>query len=317
MYAPCGMVPPMVCEARYNRRALASRLPLATARRTRRAVCGVAGPPKGGETVTSRRESNLLLALDVGNTSIAIGVYEGETLRATFRIATDQENLADEFAMLLLSLLHAHGLDPQQVGAAVLSSTVPPLVATFQQVCRRYFGVEALVVGTGVKTGVRVRYDNPREVGPDRILHAVAALHRYKPPLVIVDLGTALVFDAVSREGDYLGGAIAPGIGIASQALFTRAAMLHRVSMERPEAVIGRNTVHSLQAGIFFGYAEMVRGMVRRFKTEVGEDATVIATGGYAPGIAEEAGCFDAIEETLNLEGLRLVYEMNRAEVAS
>jgi type III pantothenate kinase len=254
----------------------------------------------------------LLLAIDIGNTSVAIGVYDGERLAATFRIATDQENLPDEYAILLLSLLRTRDIDPEQIGAAALSSTVPPLVTTFTQVCRDFFHVEPLVVGTGVKTGVRVRYDNPREVGADRILHAVAALARYQPPLIIVDLGTAMVWDAVSREGDYLGGAIAPGIGIASQALFSRAAMLRRVSIEKPESVVGKNTVHALQAGLYFGYAEMVSGMVRRMKAEVGEDAKVIATGGYAHLLVPELDCVDAVEDNLNLDGLRLVYEANR-----
>lgn len=256
----------------------------------------------------------LLLAIDVGNTSIAIGVYSGKERLATYRIATDQDNLADEYAMLVTGLLRTSNIEASAVAAAVLSSTVPPLVQTFEAVCRRYFGVTPLVIGTGVKTGVRVRYDNPREVGPDRILHAVAALDKYKPPLIIVDLGTALVFDAVSREGDYLGGAIAPGIGIASQALFSRAAMLHRVSLQRPaiEGSIGRNTVHSMQSGIFFGYAEMVAGMVRRFKEDVGQDATVIGTGGYAEGIAQESRVIDFIEPDLNLDGLRIVHELNQ-----
>jgi type III pantothenate kinase len=255
-----------------------------------------------------------LLAIDIGNTSIAIGVYEGEQLVATFRVASDQENLPDEYAMLLTGLLAQRGIAPQDIEAAILSSTVPPLTRTFHEVCRESFAVEALVVGPGVRTGIRVRYDNPREVGPDRVLHAVAALHRYPPPLVIVDLGTALVFDAISREGDYLGGAIAPGVGLASEALFARAAMLSRVSLERPPSVIGRNTVHSVQAGLFYGYAELVRGMVRRVSEELGEGVTVIATGGYASIVVEEAGCFDAVEENLNLEGLRLVYEANRPE---
>ena len=254
-----------------------------------------------------------LLAIDIGNTSIAIGVYDDGEQLATFRVASDQENLADEYGILLRSLLQHRGIDPVLVTAAAISSTVPPLLGTFQLVCQRYFAVDPLVVGTGVRTGVRIRYDNPREVGPDRILHAIAALKRYAPPIVIVDLGTALVFDAISRDGDYLGGAIAPGIGIASQALFERAAMLQRVSIERPDEVVGRNTVHSLQSGLFFGYAEMVKGMVARFKTSIGDDAVVIATGGYAEGIAAEAGCFDALEPDLNLEGLRLVYELNRA----
>jgi type III pantothenate kinase len=256
--------------------------------------------------------SQLLLAIDVGNTSIAMGVYEGSEQRAAFRIATDQENLPDEYAMLLVGLLRSRDIDPSHIGAAMLSSTVPPLVATFQEVCRSYFEVEPLVVGPGVKTGVRVLYENPREVGPDRILHAVAALNKYEPPLVIVDLGTMIVFDAISREGDYLGGAIAPGIGIASAAMFSRGAMLPRVNLERTEVAIGRNTTHSMQSGIVYGFTELVTGMVRRFKAEVGDDATVVATGGYAPIIADEAGCFDAIERDLNLEGRRLVYEANQ-----
>ncbi|MDP6606956.1 MAG: type III pantothenate kinase [Dehalococcoidia bacterium] len=256
----------------------------------------------------------MFLAIDIGNTSIAIGVYAGETLRARFRIATDRDNLADEFAMLLVSLLRSHEIEPEEVTAAAVSSTVPSLIGSFQEVCRRYFDIEPLVIGTGVKTGIRVRYDNPREVGPDRILHAVAALAKYEPPLIIVDLGTALVLDAISSEGDYLGGAIAPGIGISAEALFSRTAMLQRVSIEEPDGVIGRNTMHSLQAGIYYGYAEMVKGMVARYRAELGEDATVIGTGGYARIIAGEDGIFDAVEDDLNLEGLRRVYEMNRAE---
>lgn len=257
---------------------------------------------------------HLLLAIDIGNTSIAIGLYEREKLVATFRIATDQENLPDEYAMLLLSLLQTRRIEPTSVSAAIISSTVPTLLNTFSEVCRNYFHVSPLIVGTGVRTGVRVRYDNPREVGADRILHAVAALAKYTPPLIIVDLGTALVFDAVSREGDYLGGAIAPGIGIAAQALFTRTAMLRRVSIERPttESVIGKNTVHAIQSGLFYGYADMIEGMVRRFRAEVGEDATVIATGGYASILMDEVSCIDAVELDLNLEGLRRVYEANR-----
>lgn len=258
-----------------------------------------------------------LLAIDIGNTSIAIGLYAGESLEATFRVASDRENLPDEYAMLLSGLLRGRGIEPESVDAAILSSTVPPLTSVFREVARQSVGVEALVVGPGVRTGVRVRYDNPREVGPDRILHAVAALARYAPPLVVVDFGTALVFDAISREGDYLGGAIAPGIGPASEGLFARAAMLSRVSLERPPSVIGRNTVHSVQAGLYFGYAEMVRGMVRRLCDDLGEGTTVIATGGYAPIVQQEAGCFDAIEEHLNLQGLRLLYEANRPEVGA
>ncbi len=260
--------------------------------------------------------SQLLLAIDIGNTSIAIGLFDEDELVATFRVATDPDNFADEYAMLVLGLLRSAEIEFARVNAAIMSSTVPSLLGTFRQVCQRYFHVEALVVGPGVKTGIRVLYDNPREVGPDRVLHAVAALDKYDPPLVIVDLGTACVFDAVSAQGDYLGGAIAPGIGLASQALFNAAAMLHRVSLERPDGPIGRNSVHSMQAGIFFGYVEMISGMVRRFREDLEADgagpSTVIATGGYADILAEEVGCFDHIEADLNLEGLRLVYDANQ-----
>ena len=266
--------------------------------------------------MTRSASTDLLLTIDIGNTSMAIGLFEGSDLVATFRVATDRDNFADEYAMLLLGLLRSTGIDPARITAAIMSSTVPSLLSIFRQVCRRYFNVDALVVGPGIKTGIRVLYDNPREVGPDRVLHAVAALDKYEPPLVIVDLGTACVFDAVSAEGDYLGGAIAPGIGLASEALFNSAAMLHRVSLERPDGPIGRNSVHSMQAGIFFGYVEMVRGMVRRFREalETGDDdhATVIGTGGYATVIGPEVGCFDHVENDLNLEGLRLVFEANQ-----
>ena len=264
------------------------------------------------DDVDDAAASDHLLAIDIGNTSVAIGVFAGEELVATFRIATDQDNFADEYAMLLIGLLRSKDLEPDDIGAAIVSSTVPPLILTFQQVCRDHFGVDPIVVGPGVKTGVRVLYDNPHEVGPDRVLHAVAALDKYDPPMIIVDLGTACVFDAVSKDGDYLGGAIAPGIGLASQALFSRAAMLHRVAIAHPGSPIGRNTVNSMQSGIFFGYVELIRGMVRRFKEEIGEEAIVIGTGGYANLLSEEAACFDVIEPDLNLDGLRLVYEANR-----
>lgn len=257
-------------------------------------------------------DEGLLLAIDIGNTSIAVGVFDGEELIATFRVATDRDNFPDEYAVLFVNLLRSRGIESDEVGAAILSSTVPPLVGTFRAVCQEQFGIDPIVVGPGVRTGIRVLYDNPREVGPDRILHAVAALDKYDPPMIIVDLGTAVVFDAVSRNGDYLGGAIAPGLGLASEALFSRAAMLHRVQISRPDGPIGRNTVHSMQSGIFFGYVELVSGMVRRFKEEIGEEATVIGTGGYAHLIQEEASCFDALEPDLNLTGLRLVYEANR-----
>lgn len=260
------------------------------------------------------RTAILLLAIDAGNTSIAVGVYDGPRLAARFRLAADSELSAGEYGTLLADLLRSRGIDPTEVGSAALSSTVPALEATLAAVCRESFGTEPLVAGADATAGIAVRYDDPREVGPDRVLHAVAALARHEPPLIIVDLGTALVFDAISREGEYLGGAIAPGVGIASRALFERAALLRRVSLEPPRAgsAIGRNTEHALQSGICYGYAELICGMVRRFQAELGGDATVIATGGYAGAIADAADCIDAFEDDLNLEGLRLVHEAQR-----
>ncbi len=254
----------------------------------------------------------MLLTLDVGNTNVTIGVFDGDEIRATWRIATDMERLADEYAVLLLGLLRTENLDVKLIDEAVIASVVPDLAPIFEQLCRRYFGVEPLVVGTGTRTGVRVLYDNPREVGADRIVDVVAALHDYgPPPLIIVDFGTATVFDAVSADGDYLGGAIAPGIGIASEALFERAAKLYRVELERPKSAIGKNTVAAIQSGTLFGYVGLIEGMVARFKRELGGSARVIATGGWAELLAKETHVFDAVDVNLTLTGLRLVHDMN------
>jgi len=254
----------------------------------------------------------VLLTLDVGNTNVTIGVFEGDKVRATWRIATDMERLADEYAVMLLGLLRTEDIDVKLISEAVMASVVPDLAPIFEQLCRRYFGVEPLVVGTGTRTGVRVLYDNPREVGADRIADVVAALHDYgPPPLIIVDFGTATVFDAVSAEGDYLGGAIAPGIGIASEALFERAAKLYRVELERPKSAIGKNTVAAIQSGTLYGYVGLIEGMVARFKRELGGAARVIATGGWAELLARETHVFDAVDLNLTLTGLRLVHAMN------
>ena len=280
--------------------------------------CGAAesrpATSRSGPSHTSPWSHTLLLAIDIGNTSIAIGVYDGPRLASRLRMATDADRPAEEYARDLAGQLSHHGVEPQRIAGAALSSTVPALEATFEAVCRDSFGFEPLVVGAQLQAGIPIRCDDPRELGADRILHVVAALARHPPPLIVVDLGTALVLDAISAEGDYLGGTIAPGIGIASDALFERAAKLPSVSIERPrmEGVIGRNTEHSMQSGIVYGYAEMVCGMVRRLKAEIGAHATVIATGGYAHVIADVACCIDALEDDLNLEGLRLIYEANR-----
>jgi type III pantothenate kinase len=254
----------------------------------------------------------LLLALDVGNTNVTIGIFDGPDVRATWRIATDLERLPDEYAVTILGLLRTEQIEPDAIAEAIMASVVPDLAPVFEQLCRRYFGVDPLVVDTGTRTGVRIVYDNPREVGADRIVDVVAALQLYgPPPLIIVDFGTATVFDAVSADGVYLGGAIAPGIGIASEALFERAAKLYRVELERPKTAIGKNTVAAIQSGTLFGYVGLIEGMVARFKKELGGRARVIATGGWADRLARETNVFDAVDQNLTLTGLRLIYEMN------
>ena len=254
----------------------------------------------------------MLLALDIGNTNVTIGIFDGGAIRATWRIATDVARLPDEYAVTLIGLLRTEDIAIDAIQQAVMASVVPDLAPVFEQLCRRYFHVEPLVVSTGTRTGVRIVYDNPREVGADRIVDVVAALHEYgPPPLIIVDFGTATVFDAVSAEGDYLGDAIAPGIGISSEALFERAAKLYRVELERPKTAIGKNTVAAIQSGTLYGYVGLIEGMVVRFKKELGGTARVIATGGWAERLSKETHMFDVVDENLTLTGLRLIHEMN------
>lgn len=256
----------------------------------------------------------MLLALDIGNTNTTIGVFRGEVLQATWRIATNVARLADEYATTILCLLDAEEIDRREVKEAVLASVVPDLVPVFQQFCQRYFGVSPLVIETGTKTGVRILYDSPREVGADRVADVVAATKLYgPPPFILVDLGTAIVFDAVSAEGDYLGGAIAPGIGIASEALYERAAKLYPVELQRPLSAIGKNTVSAIQSGILFGFVGLIEGMVARFKKELGPDTRVIATGGWVEVVARETAVVDVVDPDLTLTGLRLIYEANRS----
>jgi type III pantothenate kinase len=254
----------------------------------------------------------MLLALDIGNTAITIGVFEGEKLRARWSIATDVENLVDEYAILLLNLLRTAGLGPGEVDEAILGSVVPSLTPVFQEVCRRYFTVTPLIVDLGVKTGVRIMYDSPRDVGADRVIDAVAAIKLYGPPLIVVDFGTATVFDAISKEGDYVGGAIAPGIGISMEALFERTAKLPRIELERPKTAIGKTTVTAMQSGIIFGYVGLIEGIITRMKEELGAEAKVVATGGLAPLIARETPVIQAVNVDLTLIGLRLIQEANR-----
>ena len=255
----------------------------------------------------------MLLAIDIGNTNIILGVFEDNEPRATWRIATGIHRMPDEYAALLLNLLHHQGLDISDIKKLALCSVVPPLTAIFEELSERYFHVSPLVVGAGVKTGVRIRMDNPKEVGTDRIVNAAAAHHLYGGPIIIADLGTATTFDTVSKEGDYLGGAIAPGINIAAESLFTRAAALPRVELTRPERAIGTNTIAAMQSGLIFGYVGLVEGIVARIQLELPEKARVVATGGYAELIAKETSVIEIVNPDLTLIGLRLIYLMNRA----
>jgi len=255
----------------------------------------------------------VLLAVDIGNTDITLGVFEGEELHATWHMATGIHRMADEYAALLLNLLRHQGLDASDIKAIALCSVVPPLISTFDELFQRYFHISPLVVGAGVKTGVRIRMDNPREVGADRIVNAAAAHHLYGGPVIITDLGTATTFDTVSKEGDYLGGAIAPGIMTAAEALFTRAAMLPRVELTHPKHAIGTSTIAAMQSGIIFGYVGLIEGMVARIQQELGEKAKVVATGGCAELIARETRVIDVVNPDLTLIGLRLIYLMNKA----
>ncbi len=255
----------------------------------------------------------MLLAVDIGNTDITLGVFEGEELHATWHMATGIHRMADEYAALLLNLLRHQGLDASDIKAIALCSVVPPLISTFDELFQRYFHLSPLVVGAGVKTGVRIRMDNPREVGADRIVNAAAAHRLYGGPVIITDLGTATTFDTVSKEGDYLGGAIAPGIMTAAEVLFTRAAMLPRVELTRPKHAIGTNTIAAMQSGIIFGYVGLIEGIVARIQQELGEKAKVVATGGMAKLIAKETAVIDVVNTNLTLIGLRLIYLMNKA----
>jgi type III pantothenate kinase len=253
----------------------------------------------------------MLLTIDIGNTNITLGLYQGKELGPRWRLATAYDHMPDEYGLQLLGLLEHAGHRPQDVKGICLASVVPPLTSKIIEACKRYLNNDPLVVDAGVKTGVRVRYEDPRAVGADRIVDAVAVVHMYGTPACVVDFGTATTFDAISKNGDYLGGAIAPGIGIAAEALFQRAAKLQRVDIQKPPSVIGRNTVHSMQSGLLYGYVGLVEGMVARFKAELGGDIKVIATGGLADIVAQETQVIQLVAPWLTLDGLRLVWDLN------
>jgi type III pantothenate kinase len=256
----------------------------------------------------------VLLTIDIGNTNITLGLYEGEALGPRWRLATDHERMPDEYGLQLLGLLEHAGYAASDLTGICLASVVPPLTGRMLEACRRYTGLEPLVLDTGVKTGVRIKYEDPRAVGADRIADAAAVQRLYGGPACVVDFGTATTFDAISAKGEYLGGAIAPGIGIASEALVMRTAKLPRVDLQRPPSAIGRNTPHAMQSGLLFGYVGLVEGMVRRFRKELGPDMKVIATGGLAEVIADETDVLEIIAPWLTLDGLRIIWEMNQSK---
>jgi type III pantothenate kinase len=253
-----------------------------------------------------------LFCVDIGNTNVVMGLYAGQELVTHWRVATDAHRMADEYGMLVLDLLERSGQAPAAIDGVIIASVVPPVSAIFEKLSERYLGHKPLVVDAAVHTGVRILLDNPQEVGADRVVNAVAAYHRYGGPTCVVDLGTATTFDLLSTEGDYLGGAIAPGIGIAAEALTQRTAKLPRIDLVRPPSVIGKNTIQAMQSGLLYGYVGLVEGLVTRFRSELGSELKVVATGGLAPLLAAETDVFDAVDPWLTLEGLRLVWGMSQ-----
>lgn len=253
----------------------------------------------------------MLLTIDIGNTNVTLGLFEGEVLGPRWRLATDHERMPDEFGLQFLGLLDLAGFNPKNLTGICLASVVPPLTGKVLEACRTYLEKEPLVVDAGVKTGVRIRYEDPRAVGADRVADAAAVQKLYGTPACVVDFGTATTFDAISANGDYLGGAIAPGIGIAAEALFHRTAKLPRVELQRPPSAIGRNTVHSMQSGLLFGYAGLVEGMVSRFRHELGPQTRVIGTGGLAELMSKETDVIQIIAPWLTLDGLRIIWDLN------
>ncbi len=263
----------------------------------------------------------MLLCIDVGNTNTVLGLYDlpapgasgsSGTLRDSFRVQTEKDRTGDEYGLQLKALFEFAGVALTEVHDVIISSVVPPMAFPLEQMCKRFFGKKPLFVGPGIKTGMPVLYDNPREVGADRIVNAVAAYEQWPQGLIIVDFGTATTFDAVTPKGEYLGGAIAPGIGISMDALFQRASKLPRVAFEKPERVVGRNTVASMQSGIVFGYVGLVDGICSRMAAELGFPVKIVATGGLAPLLLDLSQKIEVVDELLTLEGLRIIYQRNR-----
>jgi type III pantothenate kinase len=254
----------------------------------------------------------MLLAIDIGNTNVVLGVFEGERLRESWRIGTKASITADEYAVIVKDLFAFSGIDFRQIDGIIISTVVPPLLSIMTEMSRKYFKIEPLVVTSELKTGITLSYENPREIGADRIVNAAAAFRLYGGPLIIIDFGTATTFCAVTANGEYLGGAITPGVKISAEALYQRAAKLPRVELARPRTIIGRDTVSAMQAGILYGYAGLVDGIVERMKKELSPDARVIATGGLAELVTPEARSAIEVRPNLTLEGLRFLFDANR-----
>lgn len=256
----------------------------------------------------------MLFVLDVGNTNTVIGVYDGEELKHHWRVETSRNKTEDEFGMIFKSLLEHVGLSFKDFEGIIISSVVPPIMFSLERMCQKYFHLKPLIVGPGIKTGLNIKYENPREVGADRIVNAVAGIHLYGSPLVIVDFGTATTYCYINEEKQYMGGAIAPGISISTEALYSRASKLPRIEIARPDGVIGKNTVSAMQAGILFGYVGQVEGIVNRMKRQSDVTPKVIATGGLASLIGNESDVIDIVDPFLTLKGLHLIYMKNTKE---
>jgi type III pantothenate kinase len=278
--------------------------PAAARQRAGAAPAGAGGGRQGSE--------ELLVLLDVGNTNTVVGVQRGDQLIESFRLSTDKERTGDEYGALLLPLFQRLGIDPQEADAVVVSSVVPPLHLTLDHLSRRFFGKKPMFVELGVRTGMPIRYDNPKEVGADRVVNSVAARERFGAPVIVVDFGTATTFDVVNAAGEYIGGIIAPGIGISAEALFAHASRLFRVDVRKPDDLVGRTTASAMQAGLYYGYVGLVDGILERLLAEIPGVKTVVATGGQADLIASGSKYIRETDPLLTLFGLKLIYDRNR-----
>lgn len=254
----------------------------------------------------------MIYTLDIGNTNIKTALFDGEDLVKYWRVSTNKMYTSDEYGILLTNLFHHQGLSPKQVEGIVISSVVPTINFTIDHMCQNYFGCAPMFVVPGIKTGINIRYDNPRELGSDRIANAVAAYENYGGPVIFIDFGTATTFGVVDEHGAFLGGAICPGVKLASEALVTGTAKLPRFELTRPDTVIGRNTLTNLQSGMYYGYVGLVRNIVHQIKQEIGKPCKVVATGGMAAMIAEESRVIDQLDGLLTLKGLRAIWERNK-----